>query len=105
MTGWLCFLCPSAGEDFKKESEKKDKVAADKSAKADVQTKATVEGEKTDKVTPLTADKSGSVRSKRGVKGEGKPQQVCFFNFKMHVFFYFCLSGSITQLLVQILLL
>lgn len=82
MTSWLCF-CPPSDEDYKKDSEKKGNVDADKSASADVQTKATAD-EKTEKVAPLTADKSGSVRSKRTVKGEGKPRCVVIFIFKSH---------------------
>ncbi|XP_072238339.1 kunitz-type serine protease inhibitor C4 [Leuresthes tenuis] len=56
------------GEDGKKDSERTVKVEPKKSA--------TVDGQKTVKVTPLTAGKSRTVRSTRRVKGED-PADLC----------------------------
>ena len=72
---WMfCVFVCIAGEDDKKESEKKVRTKPDKSASADIQKAA--DGQKTVKVTPLNADKYRSVRSKRRVEGEGKPVHV-----------------------------
>lgn len=68
------FLCVSAGEAVKDETDKTVKVEPNKSASAGVRkTKAAVAGQKAFKVTPVKAVQSRSVRSKRRVTGEGNP--------------------------------
>lgn len=71
----LCFfgvsVCASTGEVDRKKSEKTVRVEPNKSASADDQ--ATADGQEAVKVTHLKAVKSRTVRSKRRVKGEGKP--------------------------------
>lgn len=76
----LCFLCVLTGEAVRGETDKTVKVEPNKSASAAVKKAATVAGQKAVKVTPLKAVESRSVRSKRRVKGEGKPAHVlsCF---------------------------
>lgn len=95
---WLCVrvwtFCVSvyiAGEDGKKESEKKVRTEAN--------IQKTGDGQKTVKVTPLNADKYRSVRSKRRVKGEGKPAHVVLFwdsfRVKCAILPVWCLAFSV----------
>lgn len=68
----LCvYVCVLTGKAVKGETDKTHKVEASKSDSAEVQKKATVDVQKAVKVTPVKA-----VRSKRRVKGEGKPAHV-----------------------------
>ncbi|CAG5981503.1 unnamed protein product [Menidia menidia] len=66
----------SDGQDDKKDSERTVKVVPKKSANADAQKTPKIDAQKTVRVTPLTAQKSRTVRSTEKVEGED-PADVC----------------------------